>query len=191
MEVLFQFFKTKDVPSCPIGKQVWRRKGLNRPSAARLLAPSGCGKHVPHAKLNHTYLTTTSPATQSHHPISHQPPPPTMDFAPYQDTFPSTSRALSPPPTSRSPAKSPPPTRSAPPLLPPPTHFSNGDPESGRANINLFETSLPLRLDFEAMLAYLLLPPAGGVLLLVLERKSDYVRCGTLPHHPPAIDVTS
>lgn len=43
-------------------------------------------------------------------------------------------------------------------------------------DVNLFETSLPLRLDYEAMLAYLLLPPAGGVLLLVLEHKSDYVR---------------
>ena len=42
--------------------------------------------------------------------------------------------------------------------------------------MNLFETSLPIRLDYEAMLAYLLLPPAGGVLLLVLEHKSDYVR---------------
>lgn len=27
------------------------------------------------------------------------------------------------------------------------------------------------------MLAYLLLPPAGGVFLLVVEHKSDYVRC--------------
>ena len=43
-------------------------------------------------------------------------------------------------------------------------------------NVNLFETSLPIRLDFEAMLAYLLLPPAGGVLLLVMEHRSDYVR---------------
>lgn len=42
--------------------------------------------------------------------------------------------------------------------------------------MNLFETSLPLRLDHEAMLAYLLLPPAGGVLLLIMEHKSDYVR---------------
>lgn len=33
-----------------------------------------------------------------------------------------------------------------------------------------------MRLDYEAMLAYLLLPPAGGVLLLLLEHKSDYVR---------------
>ena len=43
-------------------------------------------------------------------------------------------------------------------------------------NVDLFETSLHIRLDYEAMLAYLLLPPAGGVLLLVLEHKSDYVR---------------
>lgn len=39
-----------------------------------------------------------------------------------------------------------------------------------------FATSLPIRLDYEACLAYLLLPPAGGVLLLLLEHKSDYVR---------------
>ena len=31
-------------------------------------------------------------------------------------------------------------------------------------------------LDYESMLAYLLLPPAGAVLLLILEHKSDYVR---------------
>lgn len=43
-------------------------------------------------------------------------------------------------------------------------------------NLEAFETSLPLRLDQEAVLAYLLLPPAGGVLLLILEHKSDYVR---------------
>ena len=42
--------------------------------------------------------------------------------------------------------------------------------------MNLFETSLPLRLDYEACLAYLALPPAGGVFLLVMEHKSDYVR---------------
>lgn len=50
------------------------------------------------------------------------------------------------------------------------------DVETGRAGLNEFETSLPIRLDYEACLAYLLLPPAGGVLLLVMERKSDYVR---------------
>lgn len=58
---------------------------------------------------------------------------------------------------------------------------SGGDVESGRRvggreALNDFETSLPLRLDYEACLAYLLLPPVGGVLLLILEWKSDYVR---------------
>ena len=117
-----------------------------------------------------------------------------MDFAPYQDTAPETTRALSPPPkrsTSRSPApNSLPPNRPSAPAfssasLPPPSHFNDdnsgpngfgGDLESGRLNVNLFETSLPIRLDYEAMLAYLLLPPAGGVVLLVVEHKSDYVR---------------
>lgn len=45
-----------------------------------------------------------------------------------------------------------------------------------REDIDLFTTSLGWRLDYEACLAYLLLPPAGGVLLLVLEHQSDYVR---------------
>ena len=40
----------------------------------------------------------------------------------------------------------------------------------------MFETRLGLRMDYEACLAYLLLPPAGSVLLLVLEHRSDYVR---------------
>ncbi|RAL65150.1 hypothetical protein DID88_001256 [Monilinia fructigena] len=35
---------------------------------------------------------------------------------------------------------------------------------------------IPVEVPVRACLAYLLLPPAGGVLLLVLERKSDYVR---------------
>ncbi|KAL8959363.1 MAG: hypothetical protein Q9193_003763 [Seirophora villosa] len=119
-----------------------------------------------------------------------------MDFAPYQDTAPENTRALSPPPrrsTSRSPnPKSPPPGRGTTDpflssTLPAPSHFTddpgrdgggfgNADLEAGRMGVNLFETSLPLRLDYEAMLAYLLLPPAGGVLLLLVEHKSDYVR---------------
>lgn len=49
--------------------------------------------------------------------------------------------------------------------------------------MNEFETSLPIRLDYEACLAYLLLPPAGGVLLLVLEHKSDYVRYVSIDLH--------
>ncbi|KAG0155108.1 hypothetical protein PDIDSM_681 [Penicillium digitatum] len=35
---------------------------------------------------------------------------------------------------------------------------------------------VPIRMDIEAALAYLLLPPAGGVFLLLAEHKSDYVR---------------
>lgn len=123
-----------------------------------------------------------------------------MDFAPYQDTAPENTRALSPPPRrslSRSPnPKSPSPNTTADSFsssnLPAPSHFSDDPRGGGRANaagfentdlesgvglnVNLFETSLPLRLDYEACLAYLLLPPAGGVLLLVMEHKSDYVR---------------
>ena len=118
-----------------------------------------------------------------------------MDFAPYQDTTPESTRALSPPPNRTSSparnARSPPPNRpTTDPFgassLPAPSHFSDeprgntafggGDIEGGRLDVNLFETSLPLRLDYEAMLAYLLLPPAGGVFLLVVEHKSDYVR---------------
>jgi hypothetical protein len=48
--------------------------------------------------------------------------------------------------------------------------------EGGHVSLGAFETSLPIRMDIEAMLAYLLLPPAGGVLLLLMEHKSDYVR---------------
>ena len=53
-----------------------------------------------------------------------------------------------------------------------------GQEGGGRSSVDLFETSLPLRLDYEAMMAYLLLPPAGGVLLLLFEHQSDYVRYG-------------
>lgn len=45
-----------------------------------------------------------------------------------------------------------------------------------REDVDMFETRLGLRMDYEACLAYLLLPPAGGVLLLMLEHRSDYVR---------------
>ncbi|KAL2129538.1 hypothetical protein VTI74DRAFT_7622 [Chaetomium olivicolor] len=42
--------------------------------------------------------------------------------------------------------------------------------------VSEFDTSLGLRLDYEACLAYLALPPLGAIVLLILERKSDYVR---------------
>ncbi|KAF2673341.1 hypothetical protein BT63DRAFT_410359 [Microthyrium microscopicum] len=47
---------------------------------------------------------------------------------------------------------------------------------SRRSGIDLYETSLGLRLDWEACLAYLGLPPAGPVILLLFEHRSDYVR---------------
>jgi hypothetical protein len=122
-----------------------------------------------------------------------------MDFAPYQDQSPETNRALSPPPAegrrSFSPGVRPPPLQSsfnapqasAKPWAPVDSSarafgsdgagISSGRIlEDGRGRLNEFETSLPIRLDYEACLAYLLLPPAGGVLLLIFERKSDYVR---------------
>lgn len=122
----------------------------------------------------------------------------TMNFAPYQDQSPEIERALSPPPPEGTRAKqatvtspqSSSPTQFSPPGLPSPSHFggedgrggSHGntgfgrDTEGGRLSLGAFETSLPMRMDFEAMLAYLLLPPAGGVFLLLVEHKSDYVR---------------
>ena len=117
------------------------------------------------------------------------------NFAPYQDTSPADTRALSPPPrrslsSSPNPNSKPQVRSSIDAQLPPPSHFASqganhtsglggraaAELEGGRSHINLFETSLPMRLDYEAMMAYLLLPPAGGVFLLVVEHKSDYVR---------------
>lgn len=42
--------------------------------------------------------------------------------------------------------------------------------------MDLFETRLGIRMDWEACLAYLALPPVGPVFLLIMEHKSDYVR---------------
>ncbi|KAE8150560.1 hypothetical protein BDV25DRAFT_154173 [Aspergillus avenaceus] len=121
-----------------------------------------------------------------------------MNFAPYQDESPEVERAMSPAlaetnrvksPPIRSPHGSPPVSGLASNALPSPTQFGAstgatgfgntgyaGDVESGRWNMGAFDTSLPIRMDYEAMLAYLLLPPAGGVFLLLVEHKSDYVR---------------
>ena len=119
-----------------------------------------------------------------------------MDFAPYQDTAPEQQRTLSPPrrDLSRSPDPKSNTTRNiADPLstnsLPNPDRFASntgfgsddlegnaGGVLGGRSHVNLFETSLPMRLDIEAVMAYVLLPPAGSVILLLIEHKSDYVR---------------
>ncbi|KAL5113292.1 hypothetical protein ACEQ8H_008841 [Pleosporales sp. CAS-2024a] len=126
------------------------------------------------------------------------------DFAPYQDV-PETRRALSPPPLTSprasmdrtrsmtSPttlshntysysqhdyfgagndAESPDEERAAPPWAAP----SPNTPLHARDDISMFTTSLGWRLDYEAMFAYLFLPPVGGVILLVMEHQSDYVR---------------
>ncbi|KAI1819899.1 hypothetical protein F4861DRAFT_99010 [Xylaria intraflava] len=42
--------------------------------------------------------------------------------------------------------------------------------------VSEFDTSLGIRLDYEAVLAYCGFPPLGAIILLILERKSDYVR---------------
>ena len=47
-----------------------------------------------------------------------------------------------------------------------------------REGIDPFETGLGLRPGLEAGAAYVLLPPVGAVMLLVLEHRSDYVRYG-------------
>lgn len=113
-----------------------------------------------------------------------------MNFAPYQDVDPERERALSPPPPvgrrSKSPQVRTPPTRASasPPNLSHPNAFGNNNTAAGSnagfeergVHFDAFQTSLPLRLDYEAMLAYILLPPAGPVLLLMTEHKSDYVR---------------
>jgi hypothetical protein len=44
------------------------------------------------------------------------------------------------------------------------------------AEVSEFDTSLGVRLDYEASLAYLAFPPVGAIALLILERNSDYVR---------------
>ncbi|CAJ2512675.1 Uu.00g007940.m01.CDS01 [Anthostomella pinea] len=46
----------------------------------------------------------------------------------------------------------------------------------GRDGVSEFDTSLGIRLDYEACLAYVGLPPLGAIVLLILERKSDFVR---------------
>ncbi|KAI1244909.1 hypothetical protein MGN70_014787 [Eutypa lata] len=45
-----------------------------------------------------------------------------------------------------------------------------------RDGVSEFDTSLGIRLDYEACLAYLALPPLGAIILLILERNSDFVR---------------
>jgi hypothetical protein len=127
-----------------------------------------------------------------------------MDFAPYQSSPPENNRPFSPPLDSRVAASSPRTSfdsrpfspshhqqqarggfSSPPPLQHPqpqrswqptiPGAYSAPDP-AYRDGVSEFDTSLGIRLDYEACLAYLALPPLGAIILLILERKSDYVR---------------
>ena len=64
---------------------------------------------------------------------------------------------------------------------PPRAAAGGGDGYFGLGNsregvVSEFDTSLGIRLDYEACLAYLALPPLGAIILLILERKSDYAR---------------
>ena len=132
-----------------------------------------------------------------------------MDFAPYQSSPPEHGRVASPDyvssPRASHDARRPfsPPSaavRSPPPLQhPQPQRGWTGfdgqtsgwaggsqqqNPMPGAfppAEVSEFDTSLGLRLDYEACLAYLACPPLGAIVLLILERNSDYVRCVAYP----------
>ncbi|KAI1441890.1 hypothetical protein F5Y02DRAFT_398087 [Annulohypoxylon stygium] len=122
-----------------------------------------------------------------------------MDFAPYQSSPPENSRPFSPPRsnvasprasldnrrpyspsnqqrgfTSPPPLQHPQPQRNWQPTLP--GAAAGGYAAEGGAYVSEFDTSLGIRLDYEACLAYLALPPLGAIILLILERKSDFVR---------------
>ncbi|KAI1846929.1 hypothetical protein JX265_004898 [Neoarthrinium moseri] len=127
-----------------------------------------------------------------------------MDFAPYQSSPPENSRPFSPV-QSPSPRPSydrgrPSNVASPPPLQHPQPQrqwassnipgayqnvaaapvggagFGGYGNEAGYGGVDAFDTSLGVRLDYEAAAAYLALPPLGAIVLLILERKSDYVR---------------
>lgn len=155
-----------------------------------LLSSDPCTHAEPASTLHHRDNTTD-------HTIDNM----AANFAPYQD-IPETQRALSPPVAS--PRTSLDRTRNISSISSPPTrayeqhdYFGAGNdspsPETervawntpaapargfgaAREDVEPFTTSLGIRMDYEACLAYLLLPPAGGVMLLVLEHQSDYVR---------------
>lgn len=128
-----------------------------------------------------------------------------MDFAPYQSSPPEHSRVASPDFNTSAPRQSfdvaarrpfsPAAARSPPPLQHPQPQrtwtnlkgqtggWSGSNDEARTAasthpvvEISEFDTSLGLRLDYEACLAYLALPPLGSIILLILEHNSDYVR---------------
>ncbi|ORX55665.1 hypothetical protein DM01DRAFT_1345156 [Hesseltinella vesiculosa] len=52
---------------------------------------------------------------------------------------------------------------------------SSQQSSSNTMRVNKYETTLPIRVDVEAALTYLV-PPLSGILFLVLETQNDYVR---------------
>ncbi|KAI1382946.1 uncharacterized protein F4822DRAFT_421668 [Hypoxylon trugodes] len=119
-----------------------------------------------------------------------------MDFAPYQSSPPEHNRPFSPPRStvtsprasfdnrqqqqrggfaSPPPLQHPQPQRSWQPAIPG-AASAGGYAAEGGAYVSEFDTSLGIRLDYEACLAYLAFPPLGAIILLILERKSDFVR---------------
>ncbi|KAI7896748.1 uncharacterized protein EV154DRAFT_410835 [Mucor mucedo] len=52
---------------------------------------------------------------------------------------------------------------------------SSSAPNGQSVRVNKYETSLPIRVDVEASIAYVL-GPVTGLLLLIFERQNDYVR---------------
>ncbi|KAF5574811.1 UPF0132 domain-containing protein [Fusarium pseudoanthophilum] len=128
-----------------------------------------------------------------------------MDFAPYQSSPPEHSRVTSPDYASPrpsydarrsfSPVASPPPLQHPQPqrgwsgfdgqaagwaaISPDNRAFGGSSTMPGTypaAEVSEFDTSLGMRLDYEACLAYVAFPPLGAIILLILERNSDYVR---------------
>ncbi|KAJ4174501.1 hypothetical protein NW754_004920 [Fusarium falciforme] len=128
-----------------------------------------------------------------------------MDFAPYQSSPPEHSRVTSPEHASPrpsydarrsfSPVASPPPLQHPQPqrgwggfdgqsagwaaISPDNRAFGSSSTMPGAypaAEVSEFDTSLGMRLDYEACLAYVAFPPLGAIILLILERNSDYVR---------------
>ncbi|KAF4978896.1 hypothetical protein FZEAL_4782 [Fusarium zealandicum] len=128
-----------------------------------------------------------------------------MDFAPYQSSPPEHSRVTSPENASPrpsydarrsfSPVASPPPLQHPQPqrgwtgfdgqsagwaaVSPDNRAFGASNAMPGAypaAEVSEFDTSLGMRLDYEACLAYVAFPPLGAIILLILEKNSDFVR---------------
>ncbi|GAB7345761.1 hypothetical protein MBLNU457_4029t2 [Dothideomycetes sp. NU457] len=124
-----------------------------------------------------------------------------MNFAPYQSSPPENTRVATPPPRTSTASPNTHYTKPQPSIadtsdpwgaarLPSPDQYNDNEytdlegQGQGQSRsflgaapaTDVFATSLGFRMEIEACLAYLMLPPAGGVILLIFEHKSDYVR---------------